>query len=66
MNAKRKEKLGNWAMDIAKYIFTAVIIARWFNDDSVWEWYDYIVPLLVVLSTVALGLFWTGNNSKDK
>lgn len=36
-------------MDIAKYIFTAVIIAKWFNSDMPWQWYDYILPLFVGL-----------------
>lgn len=60
MNSKRKEKLGNWALDIAKYIFTAVIIAKWFNSDMPWQWYDYIIPLFVVVVTVCIGLYWVG------
>lgn len=66
MNSRRKEKLGNWALDIAKYIFTAVIIARWFKSDSVWKWYDYIIPLIVVIATVFLGLYWTDDSENEK
>ena len=39
MNRKKKEKLGDLALDIAKYIITAVLIATWFNRTEQWQWY---------------------------
>ena len=41
MNTKRKEKLGDLALDIAKYMITAVLLATWFKRTEQWAWYDF-------------------------
>lgn len=64
MNSRRKDKLADWALDIAKYISTAVLIARWFNRQSEWFWYDYIIPFMVVVLTIAFGIYLT-DGDKD-
>lgn len=66
MNRKKKEKLGDLALDIAKYIITAVLIATWFNQTEQWQWYDFIIPIIVVISIVWIGLYLTDNNDKRK
>ncbi|MBB1530972.1 MAG: hypothetical protein HXL35_04760 [Prevotellaceae bacterium] len=66
MNRKKKEKLGDLALDIAKYIITAVLIATWFNRTEQWQWYDFIIPIIVVISIVWIGLYLTDNNDKRK
>ena len=53
-------------MDIAKYIITAVLIATWFNRTEQWQWYDFIIPIIVVISIVWIGLYLIDNNSKKK
>lgn len=66
MNSKKKEKLGDLALDIAKYIITAVLIATWFNRTDSWEWYDFIIPIFVVFGIVCLGLYLIDNDNKKK
>ena len=66
MNSKKKEKLGDLALDIAKYIITAVLIATWFNRTDSWEWYDFIIPIFVVFGIVWLGLYLIDNDNKKK
>lgn len=56
MNSKKKLKLGELALDIAKYIITAVLISAWFNKTEQWKWYDFIIPTFVVVTIVWLGL----------
>lgn len=57
MNTKRKEKLGDLALDIAKYMITAVLLATWFKRTEQWAWYDFIIPVFVVIGLVLLGLY---------
>ena len=48
MNTKKREKLGDLSLDIAKYIITAVLISALFNRSDEWKWYDFIYPVIVV------------------
>ena len=64
MNNKRKEKLGDFSRDIAKYITTAVILATWFKGADTWKWYDFLVPIVVVVAVTWFGLYLIGNNEK--
>ena len=66
MNTKRKEKLGDLALDIAKYIITAVLIATWFSKSERWEWYDFIIPVFVVIGLVLLGLYFLNDNKEER
>lgn len=69
MNPKRKEKLGDLLLDIAKYIITAILLATWFSDIEQWNWYSYILPVaaVVIAATSGLYLFKEGNtNNKRK
>lgn len=66
MNGKKKEKLGDLALDIAKYIITAVLVATWFNRTEQWKWYDFIIPIIVVISVVWIGLYLIGSNDNKK
>ncbi len=56
MNKKRKEKFADLLLDIAKYIVTAVLLATWFSDVQKWEWYSYLIPIVVVVTITIGGL----------
>ena len=56
MYKKRKEKFADLLLDIAKYIVTAVLLATWFSDVKKWEWYSYLIPIVVVVSITIGGL----------
>lgn len=61
---KKKQKLGDLALDIAKYIITAVLISAWFNKTEQWQWYDFIIPIFVVVTIVWIGLELTDDKTK--
>lgn len=66
MNTKRKEKLGDLALDIAKYMITAVLLATWFKRTEQWAWYDFIIPVFVVIGLVLLGLYFLNDNKEER
>ena len=66
MNKKRKEKFADLLLDIAKYIITAVLLATWFSDVSKWEWYSYIIPVVVVVTITIGGLLLYKDDEKNK
>lgn len=67
MNNKRREKFADLLLDIAKYIITAVLLATWFSGVEKWEWYSYIIPVVVVISTITGGLLlYKDENIKRK
>uniref|UniRef100_A0AB33J290 Holin n=1 Tax=Prevotella sp. GTC17254 TaxID=3236794 RepID=A0AB33J290_9BACT len=66
MNNKRKEKLGSFAIDIAKYILTAGLIATWFSEGNLQEWSDYVVPVMTMVITLGLGIRLIDDESNNK
>ena len=68
MNKKRREKFADLLLDIAKYIITAVLLATWFSDVAKWEWYSYLIPVVVVVSITVGGLllYKEEDNQKQK
>ncbi|MFB9898547.1 DUF6722 family protein [Hallella seregens] len=56
MKDKTKEKIGDWLLDVAKYIFTAVLLSTLFSGIATWKWYWYILIAIIVLSIVVIGL----------
>lgn len=65
---KKKEKFADLLLDIAKYIITAVLLATWFSDVAKWEWYSYLIPVVVVVSITLGGLllYKEEDNMKQK
>ena len=61
---QRQEKFANFLIDVAKYVFTGVIITSLFNDVSD-KTILYVVGMGVVFVTLLLGLSLT-NKRKDK
>ena len=66
MNTKRKEKFADLLLDIAKYIITAVLLATWFSDVGSWEWYSYVIPVVVVVTITIGGLLLYNDDEKGK
>lgn len=66
MNTKRKEKLGNFALDTAKYIITAGVVAKLFTKADDWMWYHYVLILIGVFIMIAFGVYWAGGDDNDK
>lgn len=60
---QRKEKLANFLIDVAKYVFTGVVITSLFNDVSD-KTILYLVGMGIVFVTLLLGLSLT-NKRKD-
>lgn len=52
--SQRKEKLANFLIDVAKYVFTGVIITSLFNDVT-----DKTILYIVGMGIVIIGL-WIG------
>jgi len=61
---QRQEKLANFLIDVAKYVFTGVIITSLFNDVED-KTMLYVLGMGVVFVTLSLGLSLT-NKRKDK
>lgn len=61
---QRKEKLADFLIDVAKYVFTGVIITSLFNDVTD-KTMLYVVGLFIVVITLWIGLILTSKR-KDK
>ena len=61
---QRQEKLANFLIDVAKYVFTGVIITSLFNDVSD-KTILYIAGMAIVFISLILGLILT-NKRKDR
>lgn len=53
---KRKSKLGDFLIDIAKYVVTAILFAAVFKDSDQWNTLYFLPVIAVVFITVAAGL----------
>ena len=60
---QRKEKLADFLIDVAKYVFTGVIITSLFNDVTD-KTVLYVIGLFIVVITLWIGLILT-NKRKD-
>ena len=54
-----KEKLGNYLIDISKYVFTGVIVSSFFRDFGENVITLYGLGTIISISTLALGLVLT-------
>jgi hypothetical protein len=60
-----KEKLGNYLIDISKYVFTGVIVSSFFKDFGENVIILYGLGTLISILTLVFGLVLT-NKKKDK
>ena len=58
MENQRKEKLADFLIDVAKYVFTGVVITSLFNDVSD-KTVLYAVGMFIVAFSLTLGLILT-------
>ena len=61
---QRQEKFANFLIDVAKYVFTGVVITSLFNDVTD-KTMLYVVGMGIVLIALWMGLILT-NKRKDK
>ena len=61
---QRQEKLANFLIDVAKYVFTGVIITSLFNDVED-KTMLYVIGMLIVVFSLWGGIMLT-NKRKDK
>jgi len=61
---QRQEKLANFLIDIAKYIFTGVIITSLFNDVSD-KTLLYVVGMFIVVMSLTIGLVLTNKRKGE-
>ena len=60
-----KEKLGNYLIDISKYIFTGVVIASLFKDMEDNKWLIYGLGFTSALLALILGLILTNKKKEE-
>lgn len=56
-----KRKLGDYLLDISKYVLTAVLITLFFNDISSSKFLTYLIGALVAVVTLLWGLAYFKN-----
>ena len=61
-----KEKLGNYLIDISKYIFTGVVITSLFKDMADNRWLIYGLGFVSSLLALIIGLVLTNNKIDSK
>ena len=60
-----KEKLGNYLIDISKYVLTGVVISSFFKDFGDHKFLVYWLGVMVSVLALAFGLVLT-NKKEDK
>ena len=61
-----KEKLGNYLIDISKYVFTGIVISTLFKDFGDSRFLIYGTGIIVSISFLTLGLVLTNKRKEDK
>ena len=60
-----KEKLGNYLIDISKYILTGVVISSFFKDFGDNQLLIYSFGITVAVATLVIGLVLTNKKRED-
>ena len=60
-----KEKLGNYLIDVSKYILTGIVITSFFRDFGDNKILIYGLGVIASASTLALGLVLTSIKKED-
>lgn len=61
MEKNVKEKLGNYLLDVSKYVLTVVLITMSFADMSFPQWIAYVIAVIIVVATLVWGLLYLKN-----
>ena len=54
-----KEKLGNYLIDISKYVLTGIVISSFFKDFGENRFFVYGLGIAVAILALIFGLFFT-------
>jgi len=65
MKKETKKKVGEWLMDVSKYVLTAVLISSIFKDFEN-RWIIYIVGSIAVIFSFLIGVDLFDKNSKNQ
>ncbi|HIR73218.1 MAG TPA: hypothetical protein IAB96_06785 [Candidatus Coprenecus pullicola] len=59
-----RKKFGDWLLDIAKYMVTAILLTSIFSDmQNVWT---YIIVAITVVATLLMGLWLSRDKTSEK
>mgnify|MGYP001274342728 CR=1 FL=1 len=61
-----KEKLGNYLLDVSKYIFTGVVVASLFKDMQDNKWFIYGLGFVSAALALIAGLILTNKRKENK
>ena len=64
MKKETKKKIGEWLMDVSKYMLTAVLISSFFKDLEN-KWVIYIVGSVCVILSFYIGVDLFDKNNKN-
>ena len=64
MKKETKKKIGEWLMDVSKYMLTAVVISTIFKDFEN-KWAVYVVGFIAVAISLYIGVDLFDKNSKN-
>ena len=64
MQKETKKKIGEWLMDVAKYMLTAVVITTIFKDFGN-KWAVYVVGFVAVAICLYIGVDMFDKNNKN-
>lgn len=64
LQEKTLVKVGDWLLDVAKYIFTAILLSALFS--GVQKWYGYAFVFFLAVVTFLGGVFLINRNRKEK
>ena len=59
-----RKKFGDWLLDIAKYMATAILLTSIFSDmQNIWT---YVIVAITVVATLLLGLWLTRDKTSEE
>ena len=59
-----RKKFGDWLLDIAKYMATAILLTSILSDmQNIWT---YVIVAITVVATLLLGLWLTRDKTNEK
>jgi len=64
MKKETKKKIGEWLMDVSKYMLTAVLISTIFKDLEN-KWVIYVIGFVAVMISLYIGIDMFDKNSKN-
>ena len=64
MKKETKKKIGEWLMDVSKYMLTAVLISTIFKDLEN-KWIIYVIGFIAVMISLYIGIDMFDKNSKN-